>query len=128
MRSAIPFVLATLLLALSPAFAATNGPAKIEHTSLGTVLANEHGMTLYTFKHDGHDKSSCMGKCAVNWPPFIAPADAKPSGHWSIVTRPDGTKQWAYKGHPLYTWKNDHAPGQTTGNGFLQGAWHVARP
>ncbi|HUC67361.1 MAG TPA: hypothetical protein VMA53_18105 [Stellaceae bacterium] len=128
MRSPILPAVVVLLLAVSPAVAAMTGPAKTEKTALGEVLANEHGMTLYTFKKDGHDKSNCTAKCAEAWPPFIAPADAKPSGHWSIVTRPDGAKQWAFKGKPLYTWKDDHEPGQTTGNGHLNGAWEVARP
>jgi len=119
---------AVLVLALSPAFAAEMGPAKTETTSLGTVLANDKGMTLYTFKHDAKDKSSCLGKCATNWPPFMASADAKPSGEWSIVTRPDHARQWAYKDKPLYTWSKDEKPGDTKGNGFLKGAWEAARP
>lgn len=128
MRSLIPVCAAVLLLGVSSAFAAGLGPAKTEKTSLGTVLATPKGMTLYTFKHDGHDKSNCLGKCAVNWPPFLASAKAKASGNWSLVKRAKDVEQWAYKGMPLYTWKNDHKPGQTSGNGLLKGAWHVARP
>lgn len=128
MKSLIPVAAAALILAMSPAFAAMHGPAKTEKTSLGTVLANQKGMTLYTFKRDGHDKSNCNGKCAIAWPPFVATAGAKASGKWSIITRADHVKQWAYKGKPLYTWKKDHKPGQATGNGFLKGAWQVARP
>ncbi len=128
MRFLVPLAAAAFLLSLAPAFAAMSGPAKIEKTSIGNVLANQKGLTLYTFKRDGHDKSVCMGKCAVAWPPFVAPASAKASGHWSIVMRPHHVKQWAFKGRPLYTWKNDHKPGQTSGNGFLKGAWQVARP
>jgi predicted lipoprotein with Yx(FWY)xxD motif len=127
MRFLAPLLVSALLLAGSAALAAS-GPAKLEKTSLGTVLADAHGMTLYTFEKDGHDESNCVDKCAVNWPPFAAPADAKESGHWSMVSRADGTKQWAYKGKPLYTWSKDHKPGETTGNGFLNGAWQVARP
>ncbi len=124
----LALVASALLVGVSPALAAAPSPAKLEKTSLGTVLADAHGMTLYTFKKDGHDKSNCVDKCAVNWPPFAAPADAKASGHWSVVSRADGTKQWAYKGKPLYTWTKDHKPGETTGNGFLNGAWQVAHP
>jgi predicted lipoprotein with Yx(FWY)xxD motif len=42
--------------------------------------------------------------------------------------RDDGSKQWAYKTKPLYTWKSDHKSGDITGDGFLNGAWHIARP
>ena len=93
------------------------------------VLTNPSGMTLYTFDRDtaGSGKSVCNGPCAANWPPFAAPADAKATGDWSIVTRDDGAKQWAYKGKPLYAWSKDQKPGDKTGDGFLNNAWHVAR-
>ncbi|MFO1311292.1 MAG: hypothetical protein U1F41_04415 [Burkholderiales bacterium] len=85
------------------------------------------GMTLYTFDKDSGGKSACNGPCAANWPPLAAGADAKASGDWSIVTRDDGSKQWAYKGKPLYTWSKDMKPGDATGDGFLNGAWHAAK-
>jgi predicted lipoprotein with Yx(FWY)xxD motif len=93
------------------------------------VLTNPAGMTLYTFDRDAADsgKSVCNGPCAANWPPLMAAADAKASGAWSVVTRDDGAKQWAYKGKPLYAWSKDQKPGDRTGDGFLNGAWHVAR-
>ncbi|MEH2482325.1 putative lipoprotein with Yx(FWY)xxD motif [Nitrobacteraceae bacterium AZCC 2146] len=31
-------------------------------------------------------------------------------------------------GKPLYTFKKDTAPGETNGDGFLNGAWHMAKP
>ena len=45
-----------------------------------------------------------------------------------IVTRDDGSKQWAYKGRPLYHWVKDAKPGDMTGDGFLNNSWHVAKP
>jgi predicted lipoprotein with Yx(FWY)xxD motif len=42
--------------------------------------------------------------------------------------RDDGSKQWAFRSKPLYTCKNDHKPGDITGDGFLNGAWHIAKP
>jgi Secreted repeat of unknown function len=48
--------------------------------------------------------------------------------HDPIVVRDDGKKMWAYKGKPLYTFKKDTAPGETNGDGFLNGAWHMAKP
>jgi predicted lipoprotein with Yx(FWY)xxD motif len=80
---------------------------------------------LYTFTK-GVD---CTGACAKAWPPLLAPADAKASGKFSIVTRPDGTKQWAYDGKPLYLFVKDKKPGQETGNGITHfgGTWSVAK-
>jgi predicted lipoprotein with Yx(FWY)xxD motif len=49
-------------------------------------------------------------------------------GDHTIITRDDGSKQWAYKSRPLYIWKNDNKPGDITGDGFLNGAWHIAQP
>jgi len=93
------------------------------------VFVNVDGMTLYTFDKDtaGSGKSVCNGPCATNWPPLMAAADAKASGDWSIVTRDDGGKQWAYKGKPLYRWSKDQKPGDRTGDGFIN-AWRLARP
>ncbi|HEX7465002.1 MAG TPA: hypothetical protein VF309_00070 [Usitatibacter sp.] len=97
-------------------------PAKMQDG----VLANDAGMTLYTFDKDAAGKSACNGPCAGNWPPLMATADAKASGDWSIVTRDDGGKQWAYKGKPLYTWSKDAKPGDKTGDNF-NNVWHVAK-
>jgi predicted lipoprotein with Yx(FWY)xxD motif len=86
------------------------------------------GMTLYTFDKDTGGKSACNGQCATNWPPLKAGAGAEASGDWSLVTRADGSPQWAYKGKPLYTWTKDKNPGDVTGDGVFNGAWHVAMP
>lgn len=103
-------------------------PAKSAATGLGNVLADAKGMTLYTFDRDTMaGKSACNGPCAQNWPPMMVAEGAMASGDWSVVTRDDGGKQWAYKGKPLYTWARDQKPGDTTGEGF-NNIWHVARP
>lgn len=106
----------------------TMAPAKTGTTALGPVLVDAKGMTLYTFDRDTTGKSACNGPCATNWPPLMAAGDAKASGDWTVVTRDDGSKQWAYKGKALYTWTKDTKPGDTTGDGFLNNAWHVAKP
>ena len=98
-------------------------PAK---TSDG-ILVNSAGMTLYVFDKDAGGKSACNGPCATNWPPLMAGADAKASGDWTIIVRDDGSKQWAYKGKPLYTWAKDQKPGEKTGDNF-NNVWHVAKP
>src|SRR5262245_27100525 len=68
------------------------------------ILVNGTGMTLYVFDKDAGGKSACNGPCAANWPPLPAGADAMASGDWTIIVRDDGSKQWAYKGKPLYAW------------------------
>jgi predicted lipoprotein with Yx(FWY)xxD motif len=97
-------------------------------TSSG-VLTNPAGMTLYTFDKDeaNSGKSVCNGDCAAKWPPLMASANDKASGGYSIVTRDDGSKQWAYKGKPLYLWIKDQKPGDTTGDG-VNNVWHTAKP
>lgn len=115
------------LLCASAAFAQM-APAKTGDSAKGKVLTNAQGMTLYTFDKDVGGKSACNGPCTGNWPPLMAAADAKPAGSYTIVARDDGGKQWAYKGKPLYTWKNDKKPGDITGDGFLNNAWHIAQP
>ena len=106
-----------------------NLPAGVQTSKLpdGTmILTDAKGMTLYTFGKDQAGVSNCNDNCAKNWPPLMAPADAKPMGDWTIVTRADGTRMWAYKGMPLYTWIKDTKPGDTTGNNV--GAWKTAVP
>jgi len=89
-------------------------------------MTDNAGKTLYTFDKDAGGKSACNGPCAGNWPPLMAGSDAKASGDWSIITRDDGSKQWAYKGKPLYLWSKDQKPGDMTGDGF-NGVWHVVK-
>jgi len=91
------------------------------------TLTNAAGMTLYTFDKDAAGKSVCNGPCATNWPPLIAPVGAQANGDWSVVTRDDGSRQWAYKGKPLYTWIKDQKAGDKTGDGFANNAWHTAK-
>src|SRR3954463_3460855 len=102
-------------------------PAKVADTSKGKALVDAKGMTLYVFDKDTGGKSTCNGPCATNWPPLAAAVDAKASGDWTVMTRDDGSKQWAYKGKPLYLWVKDTKPGEVTGDG-VNNVWHVAMP
>jgi predicted lipoprotein with Yx(FWY)xxD motif len=96
--------------------------------SMGGMLTDGKGMTLYTFDKDTEaGKSACSGPCLAAWPALVAPADAKPMGEWTVITRDDGTKQWAYKGKPLYTFVHDTKPGEMTGDG-KGNVWHTAKP
>jgi predicted lipoprotein with Yx(FWY)xxD motif len=118
--AALTFVLASS--------AASAQMLKTADTPKGKAFVDTKGMTLYTFDKDAGGKSMCNGPCAENWPPLMAADDAKPTADMTIVVRDDGKKMWAYKGKPLYTFKKDTAPGQTNGDGFLSGAWHMAKP
>ena len=99
-------------------------PAKMA----GGLLVDGSGMTLYTFDKDaaGSGKSACSGPCATLWPPAMAAADAKAEGDFTIVTRDDGAKQWAYKGKPLYHYSADKKAGDMTGDKFRD-IWHVVK-
>ena len=95
-----------------------------------TILTNVQGMTLYYFKPDSATTSACTGSCAGNWPPLLFTGSGTPSsasslpGTLSVVTTANG-QQVEYNGHPLYTFVQDTAPGQTNGEG-IKGVWFVA--
>ena len=124
LRSA-SLALAAALLA-GTAFAAE--PASGPPVTKDGMFVNGKGMTVYTFDKDTGGKSMCNGPCATNWPPLIVADASKAKGDWSVVSRDDGLKQWAYKGKPLYVFVKDTKPGDKTGDGFLNGAWHIAKP
>jgi predicted lipoprotein with Yx(FWY)xxD motif len=115
-----------LILGVAAAHAQT-APATTADTAKGKALVDAKGMTLYVFDRDVAAKSNCNGPCVSNWPPLAAAADAKPSGDWTIVTRDDGGKQWAYKAKALYTFSKDAKPGDTAGDG-VNSVWHIAAP
>jgi predicted lipoprotein with Yx(FWY)xxD motif len=93
----------------------------------GWAFADSRGMTLYTFDRDEGTpgQSSCKGECATLWPPLAAPADARPGGDWSIITRDDKSGQWAFRGRPVYRYALDAFAGATFGDGVAT-LWHVA--
>ena len=92
----------------------------------GGKLVDAAGMTLYTCDMDAGGKSKCNGPCAALWPPAMAAADAKAEGDLSVVTRDDGTRQWAYKGKPVYLYSADRKAGDATGDNFKD-VWHVVK-
>ena len=123
MKTAMTAATAFLLLA-GAAFAA---PVTTVSTEKGDVLAGENGMTLYTFRNDKKGVSNCNGGCAANWPPLMAADGDTAEGAYSIVTRADGSKQWAKDGLALYFWVKDAKKGDITGDG-VNGVWDLARP
>src|SRR5579859_1167959 len=100
--------------------------AGINIPATGNVYADAKGMSLYTYdKDETPGKSACTGDCAKAWPALAAPADAKPFGDWTVITRDDGSKQWALLGKPLYTSKKDMFLGDGGGNN-VDTVWHLA--
>lgn len=130
MKRMIVVAAATALLSLnaSVVLAQTSAPAKVAETPKGKMLVDPKGMTLYTFDNDkAAGKSACNGKCATNWPPLMASPDAANMENWTVIVRNDGSKQWAYKGKPLYRWMDDKKPGDVDGDGRFN-VWHIAVP
>src|SRR4051794_23996988 len=109
--------------------AATVGVA---NSSLGSVLVDSQGRTLYLFKKDTGTKSTCTGACAAAWPPLRTsskPTVGKGANATTVATtkRSDGSPQVTYNGHPLYRFSGDHAPGDTNGQGVTAfgGLWYA---
>jgi predicted lipoprotein with Yx(FWY)xxD motif len=129
--------LAAAVLALGLATAALAGVAhfKVEQTSIGKVIADSRGHTLYLFRADSGTKSACYGQCAKYWPPLlttgapVAAAGMKAS-LLGTAKRKDGTTQVTYKGHPLYTFLLDTKAGMTKGEGSKNfgASWYALAP
>ena len=101
-------------------------PFATTQTALGPVLATSEGMTVYTYSDDSLGKSTCYDDCAVAWPPVIAAPGSYASGNLTLIQRDDGAMQWAVRGMPLYTYVDDHNPGDTFGEG-KNDAWYVVK-
>jgi predicted lipoprotein with Yx(FWY)xxD motif len=101
--------------------------------SVGAYLTGEDGRTLYTFKPDSANTSTCTGGCAGSWPPFVVgagdtlTAGSGVSGKLTTFARTDGSMQVAYNGAPLYYFASDAKAGDTNGQG-VGGKWFVAAP
>ena len=107
-----------------------NGTVKLAKTSLGQILVDRSGRTVYLFKADKDGKSTCSGSCASTWPPVTASSPTAGSGvdrgSLGTTSRADGTQQVTYHGHPLYYYAGDgKAPGSTKGEGLdtFGGEW-----
>ena len=120
------------LMVTSSALAQQKVPAPLKTATkgqLGTFLVDSNGMTLYTFDNDTEPgKSTCLGGCVRAWPPHAPKtSDPAPAAPLSTITRADGSKQYAYKGKPLYYFRKDKKPGDTTGHGAGD-RWWVVKP
>ncbi len=94
--------------------------------------SDKTGFTLYRFDNDRNDAegdgagdSDCNGGCAVTWPPLFAEASATASGDFDIIDREDGSRQWTYRGDPLYFFSGDGSPDDVNG---VYGTWFTVSP
>ena len=126
----------------SPAASPASSPAAVAATikvvadaTLGQILVNGEGMTVYLFVADTSTASTCYTSCATIWPPVlttgapVAGTGAKAS-LLGTTTRTDGTTEVTYAGHPLYYFIKDKKPGDTTGQGVngFGALWWVLTP
>ncbi|WP_406384690.1 hypothetical protein [Streptomyces sp. NBC_01618] len=125
----------TTTAASAPASSDAAGAAGAVSTSssptLGTIIVNEAGHTLYAFEKDTTSPpvSNCYADCAAKWPVVPATTNVKgiDSSLLGSVTRKDGTKQLTIKDHPVYLFAGDQAAGDTNGQA-LKGVWHALTP
>jgi predicted lipoprotein with Yx(FWY)xxD motif len=103
-------------------------------TSIGTVLVNAQGHTLYWFAKDTPTTSNCTGSCATYWPPVLgkpkAAAGTSLPKAFGTIKRAGGQVQATYDGHPLYTYVSDTSAGMTSGNDLNAsgGLWWAMTP
>ena len=137
--AALATLAALAFLLLRPASsdgAQASGPiVSTASTSLGRILVNSRGHTLYLFAKDTNGKSHCTGMCATFWPPLIA--SGKPRAVSGVkasllgtTRRADGRRQVTYNHHPLYTFVKDKRKGQTNGEGLnaFGAKWYAVSP
>jgi len=104
-------------------------------SSLGRILVDSRGHTLYLFEKDKSGKSTCAGSCAAAWPPLIAAAKPRAgtgakAALLGTTKRADGRVQVTYNKHPLYTFVKDTKKGQTSGETLdaFGAEWYVLSP
>jgi predicted lipoprotein with Yx(FWY)xxD motif len=121
----------------SAAPSSPSAPATIsvQGSSLGQILVDGNGKTLYLFEADTGTQSTCSGACAQAWPPLTTNGAPKAAGGASAsllgtTVRSDGTTQVTYSGHPLYSFISDTKPGDTNGEGSTAfgAGWDVLSP
>jgi predicted lipoprotein with Yx(FWY)xxD motif len=123
----------TTAAASTTAAAAAGETVQTKHSKLGTILAaGPKHLTVYLFEADRGTTSSCSGACAKAWPPVTTAgkptvAGAAVNADLGTTTRPDGTKQVTYKGHPLYFYDDDKDSGDAYGQGSkaFGAGWYV---
>ena len=143
MKRVFPIIFAVAALmslaGLSGALAATDSQSgtrvSAASSSLGRIIVDGRGRTLYLFEKDKRGHSACSGACAMYWPPVIT--HGKPIAGQGVKTsllgtirRANGAQQVTYAGHPLYRYLLDTKSGQTNGEGLQDfgGGWDALSP
>lgn len=110
--------------------AETSAALRTAQSSLGTIVVDAQGKTVYVFDKDtaNSGKSACAGACLTAWPPVPAP-DTTPTatgvaGTVGSIATASGTRQLTLNGLPLYYYKDDSAGGDVHGQG-VGGIWWV---
>jgi predicted lipoprotein with Yx(FWY)xxD motif len=103
----------------------------MKNRALGkTILVNRRDLTLYSLSAEKRGRFICTNAvCLSLWKPLVVARGTTPTGTSSLgtVRRPDGRTQVSYRGLPLYTFTEDHKPGDVKGNGFKDvGIWRPA--
>ncbi len=95
----------------------------------GAYMTDLRGVTLYMFDEDVQGASNCNDSCSIKWPPYLVeePIPSQLPENMTVITRTDGTKQYAWKGMPLYYSANDTQEGDLTGD-RIGGVWHIIKP
>lgn len=109
-------VLALLLLSLICASVAIAAPSRAQvttrSTSLGSVLVDARGHTLYVF-----DRNTPI--TSASWPAFLTTAKPVAKGvsaaKLGMVKRANGKFQVTFMGHPLYFFASDTKAGDVRG-------------
>jgi predicted lipoprotein with Yx(FWY)xxD motif len=106
---------------------ASGATVAVASSSLGKILVDAEGRTLYAFTKDKGDQSACSGECATNWPALTGTATAGTGAQASLLstsTQANGTSQVTYDGRPLYYFAGDTKPGDTNGQA-VGNVWFV---
>lgn len=114
---------------------AASGDAElaVAETSLGEVVVDGEGMTVYMFDSDtqGSGESTCEGQCAANWPAVTTDSETPVvdgvTGEVGTITGVDGATQVTLNGWPLYYFAGDAAAGDVNGQG-VNDVWWVLSP
>ncbi len=119
----------------APSTGSSSATVDLGRTSLGPILVDSRGRTLYLFRADSGTNSACSGACAAAWPPLVTPGKltAGTGVKQSLLgttKRGNGAEQVTYGGHPLYLFTGDTAAGQTNGqgSGAFGAPWYVLSP
>lgn len=118
--------------AASPAAVLPTGPASVkvtQNSTLGAILTDSAGRTLYMFTRDADKTSNCYDQCALNWPPLLTLGQPQATSgadatKLSTTTRKDNSVQVVYGDFPLYYYTPDTAAGETKGQG-VGSVWYV---